>query len=232
MIGSDGMQCSKCRQEAIHYQPYSGQYLCVEHLVADIETKAKRTIRQQKGLCSGDHIAVIITGDPAQKALLFFLHKLTSKRRDIRVSEIPGGETESPGSVAVRAGATRIALATTLEDSSAAILAGILRGEPMTGIHGRSENTDTPPVIAPFCHIPSCEIALYSQIHELEKSGVPVARENDSLYDDAKNLLGAYAHRHPAAPYAILNLGEMLSAAAREMNAGQNEHRTVDEETR
>ena len=232
MIGSDGMQCSKCRQEAIHYQPYSGQYLCGEHLIADIETKAKRTIRQQKGLCSGDHIAVILTGDPAQRVLLFFLHKLTGKRRDIRVSEIPGGGNDSPGSVAVRAGATRLALATTLEDASAAFLAGILRGEPMTGIHGRRENTDTPPVITPFCHIPSCEITLYSHIHGLEESGVPAVWENDSLNEDVKNLLGAYAHRHPAAPYAILNLGEMLSAAARETDASQNKHRTVDEETR
>jgi len=232
MIGSDGMQCSKCRQEAIHYQPYSGQYLCVEHLVADIETKAKRTIRQRKGICPGDHIAVILSGDPAENALLFFLHKLTGKRKDIRVSGIPGRGHESPISVAERAGATRIALATTLEDCSAAILAGILRGEPMTCFCKRPEETGALPVIAPFCHIPSCEIALYSHIHGLEKSGVPAAREDDSLYADVKNLLEAYAQHHPAAPHAILNLGEMLSAAVRETDAGQNKHRTVDEGTR
>ncbi|AGB01413.1 adenine nucleotide alpha hydrolase family protein [Methanoregula formicica] len=226
------MQCSKCRQKAIHYQPYSGQYLCVEHLVADIETKAKRTIRQQKGMCPGDHIAVIITGDPAERALLFFLHNLAGKRRDILVSGIPGGAHESPDSIAGRTGATRIALATTLEDCSAAILAGILRGEPMTSIIGRRGDTGTRPVFAPFCHIPSCEIAQYSRIHGLEESSVPAARQNDSLYEDVKNILGAYAHRHPAAPHAILNLGEMLSAAAQETEAEQNKHRTVDEETR
>lgn len=232
MIGSDGMQCSKCRQDAIHYQPYSGQYLCREHLVADIETKAKRTIRQQKGLCLGDHIVVILTGDPAQRALFFFLHKLTGKRRDIRVSEILVGGNEHPGSIAVRAGATRIAMATMLEDCSAAILAGILRGKPITGIPGRGENTGTLPIIAPFCHIPSWEIALYSRIHGLGESGVHAARENDPLYEDVKKLLGEYTGHHPAAPHAILNLGEMLSAAVQETNAEQDTHRTVDEETR
>lgn len=226
------MQCNKCRQEAIHYQPYSGQYLCVEHLVADIETKAKRTIRQRKGICPGDHIAVILTGDPAERALLFFLHKLTGKRRDIRVSGILGDAHESAGSIAGRAGATRITLATTLEDCSAAFLAGILRGEPVGCSRGGQEETGTLSVIAPFCHIPSCEIALYSRIHGLGESSVPAAQENDSLYMDVKNLLGAYACRHPAAPHAILNLGEMLAAAAREPDAAQNKHRTVDEETR
>lgn len=232
MIGSDGMQCSKCRQEAIHYQPYSGQYLCGEHLVADIETKAKRTIRQQKGMCPGDQIAVILTGDPADKALLFFLHKLTGKRRDIRVSGIVEEVHDGLGSIAGCTGATRIALAATLEDCSAMILSGILLGEPMTEFRGRPEQTGTLPVIAPFCHIPSSEIALYSRIHGLGESGVPAARENDTLNKDVKNLLGAYAHRHPAAPHAILNLGKMLAAAARETDAGRNKHRTVDEETR
>jgi len=226
------MQCSKCRQEAIHYQPYSGQYLCREHLVADIESKAKRMIRQQKGMCPGDHIAVILTGDPAQRALFFFLHNLAGKRRDIRVSGIVVDGHESPGSVAVQADATRIASGITLEDCSAAILAGILRGEPMTGILGRGEDTGTLPVIAPFCHIPSCEIALYSRIHGLGERGIPATREIDPLYEDVKKLLGEFASRHPAAPHAILNLGEMLSDAVQETDAEQGTHRTVDEETR
>ncbi|PKG33418.1 hypothetical protein [Methanoregula sp.] len=225
------MQCSKCRQDAIHYQPYSGQYLCEAHLVADIETKAKRTIRQQKGMQTGDHIAVILTGDPAENALLFFLQNLTGKRRDIRVSGIVGDGPKNPVSAVIRAGTTRIAWATTLEDCSAAILAGIFRGEPMTGIRARPEETGTLPVIAPFCHIPSSEIALYSQIHGLEAGTVPAAQENDSLYEDVKTLLGAYTLRHPAAPHAILNLGEMISAA-QEPDTGQHTHRTVDEETR
>jgi len=226
------MQCSKCRQEAIHYQPYSGQYLCEKHLVADIESKAKRTIRQHKGMYPDDHIAIILSGDPAERALLFFLNKLTGKRRDIRVSGIVVDGHESPGCAAVRAGATRIASATMLEDCSAAILTGILRGEPMTGILGGGEDTGTLPVIAPFCHIPSCEIALYSRIHGLGVCSIPATRENDPLYEDVKKLLREFAGRHPAAPHAIMNLGKMFSAAVQETDSEQETHRTVDEETR
>lgn len=226
------MQCSKCKQEAIHFQPYSGQFLCRQHLVADIESKAKRTIRQHNGMCTGDHIAVIHTGDPAERALLFFLHKLIDKRRDIRLSVIVSEAHGSFGSLAGRAGATRIMLATTLEDCSAAILTEILRGEPMTRDRRSQEETGLLPVIAPFCHIPSCEIAIYSRIHELGESSVPAARENDPLYEDVKGLLAAYAQRHPAAPHAILNLGEMLADTTQETPAERNRHRTVDDEPR
>ncbi len=82
------MQCDKCRREAIIFQPYSGKHLCREHFLADAETKAKRTIRSHQWLRPGDHIAVALSGDKKSSAVLFFLKKLTGKRRDIRVSAI------------------------------------------------------------------------------------------------------------------------------------------------
>ncbi len=36
----------------------------------------------------GDHIAVALSGDKSSSALLYFLKKLTSNRRDIRISAI------------------------------------------------------------------------------------------------------------------------------------------------
>ena len=82
------MQCDKCRREAIIFQPYSGNHLCKEHFLADVEAKAKRVIRSHQWLRPGDHIAVALSGDKKSSALLFFLKKLTGKRRDIRVSAI------------------------------------------------------------------------------------------------------------------------------------------------
>ena len=82
------MRCNKCGKEAVLYQDYSGQHLCHQHFIMDMEAKAKRAIRTHHWLKTGDHIAVALSGDPASSALLYFLTKLTEKRRDIRMSAI------------------------------------------------------------------------------------------------------------------------------------------------
>lgn len=82
------MRCNKCGKEAVLFQEYSGQHLCQQHFVVDMETKAKRAIRTHHWLSPGDHIAVGLSGDAATSALLFFLKKLTAQRRDIRISAI------------------------------------------------------------------------------------------------------------------------------------------------
>jgi len=82
------MQCSKCHRDAIVFQPYSGMHLCGQHLVADVEAKAKKMIRAQGWLRPGDHIAVLLSGDPGSSALLYFLKHLTAQRHDIRISAI------------------------------------------------------------------------------------------------------------------------------------------------
>jgi uncharacterized protein (TIGR00269 family) len=82
------MQCNKCRKEAVLYQEYSGQHFCGLHSEVDLEKKAKHEIRRHHWLEPGDHIAVALSGDPNSCALLYFLKKLTSNRRDIRISAI------------------------------------------------------------------------------------------------------------------------------------------------
>ena len=82
------MQCDKCRKEAVLFQEYSGLHLCNQHFEADLERKAKHEIRSHHWLVPGDHIAVALSGDANSSALLFFLKKLTSSRRDVRISAI------------------------------------------------------------------------------------------------------------------------------------------------
>jgi uncharacterized protein (TIGR00269 family) len=82
------MQCDKCRREAVLFQEYSGLHLCKQHFKADFERKAKHEIRSHRWLLPGDHIAVAFSGDANSSALLCFLKKLTSSRRDIRISAI------------------------------------------------------------------------------------------------------------------------------------------------
>jgi uncharacterized protein (TIGR00269 family) len=82
------MQCNKCRRNAVLFQEYSGQHLCEQHFEADVEAKAKHEIRRHQWMIPGDHIAVALSGDPSSSALLYFLKKLTSDRRDISISAI------------------------------------------------------------------------------------------------------------------------------------------------
>lgn len=82
------MQCSKCLRDSIVFQPYSGLHLCGQHIIADVEAKAKKMIRAQGWLRPGDHIAVLLSGDKSSHALLYFLKKLTAQRRDIRITAI------------------------------------------------------------------------------------------------------------------------------------------------
>ncbi|HWS21614.1 MAG TPA: ATP-binding protein [Methanoregula sp.] len=82
------MQCNKCRRNAIFFQEYSGQNLCKQHFEADVEVKAKHEIRRNRWITPGDHIAVALSGDKSSAALLYFLKKLTSNRRDITISAI------------------------------------------------------------------------------------------------------------------------------------------------
>ena len=82
------MKCSKCLQDAIIFQPYSGLHLCGQHIIADVEAKAKKVIRAHGWLKSGDHIAVLLSVDQNSSALLYFLKKLTAQRSDIRITAL------------------------------------------------------------------------------------------------------------------------------------------------
>jgi uncharacterized protein (TIGR00269 family) len=82
------MQCNKCRGNAILFQEFSGLHLCKQHFEADVEVKAKHEIRRHRWITPGDHIAVALSGDKSSAALLYFLKKLTSNRRDITISAI------------------------------------------------------------------------------------------------------------------------------------------------
>jgi len=215
------MQCSKCKREAILYQPYSGQHLCGEHMIIDIETKAKRTIRQHRGMQPGDTIAVILRGNAADNALLFFLQKLTENRRDIRVSGVRGDPlTGNFTKTAHDTGATRIALSTTLEDASAEVLSGLIRGDFVKCPSVDPKSQGALPIITPFCHIPAGEIALYARILEIAEDRIYDIQEDDSLNHDVKAMLADYSHRHPAAPYAILNLADSLELMCSKPDGG------------
>jgi PP-loop family len=104
------MDCDRCGRPALIFQPYSGLHLCKVHVRDDVLRKAKKTIRQQSWLKTGDTIAVACTGGPGSIALLDFMKVLLAGRKDIRmfailmenddnIMEIPGTSCEDTPAV-------------------------------------------------------------------------------------------------------------------------------------
>ena len=206
------MQCSKCRNESIVYQPYSGQYLCQDHFIDDLEAKAKRAIRVQHGMQPGDSIGVPQTGDIMGRALLFFLQKLTGNRRDVRVVAIPASTTGAGyREMAGSHGITKIAIATTLEDVAASALSDILQGDVEKYFSPGPGTAGTLPRITPFSHIPAEEVIAYARVCGIAGETPPLRKEPNRLHTEVAAMLIEYSRRHPATPHAVLNLCEALA---------------------
>jgi len=77
------MQCDHCRREAVLFQPYSGQNLCAQHFTLDVERKAKRMIRKNHWIRSGDRIGIAMEGNAGSFSLVHFLASTFGKRRDL-----------------------------------------------------------------------------------------------------------------------------------------------------
>ncbi|KQC04478.1 MAG: tRNA(Ile)-lysidine synthase [Methanoculleus sp. SDB] len=82
------MKCDRCNRDAIVFQRYSGMHLCRQHFVADFEGRAKKLIRKQRWIESGDRIGVALSGGKDSSALLYFLTTLFRDRRDVEIRAI------------------------------------------------------------------------------------------------------------------------------------------------
>ena len=131
------MQCSKCLRDEIIFQPYSGLHLCDQHVIADVNAKAKKMIRAHQWLKCGDHIAVALSGNKSSGALLYFLKQLTAERRDIRISAII--IDKDPTDLTSFSRAKRIA-----ELLDTECITGSYEDESVTGIDTVSKKTKDP----------------------------------------------------------------------------------------
>jgi tRNA(Ile)-lysidine synthase TilS/MesJ len=245
------MKCDTCRNEAVLFQPSSGRHLCGQHLVADIETRAKRSIRSHHWLSRGDHIAVKIYGDRKSAALLCFLKKMTAGRRDIRLSAVPDSnrkEGKDGLSAAIRVAEslrvpcieisrsgrnegsdddsiTKLALAITLDDIAREVLVQFLAGNAERLVHPPSAGESMVPVICPFIAVPSGEVDSYWDHEGTGIDLLPCTPAGDLLSRDVEALLRDYNCRHPATGHALLNLAEEISSGrAAEIAAATQDH--------
>ena len=232
------MRCDKCRNEAVFFQAYSGRHLCSRHLVADIEARAKRSIRSHRWMRPGDHIAVVVSGDRRSAALLFFLKKLTAGRRDVRLSAVPVCEDENGAGVrsaAMRvaeslqvrcikmpapgdsgtapiANITKIAVAVSLDDIAQSVLGQFLFGNADRLVHPPPAEWYRIPVICPFIAVPSEELDRYWESEGTGIGCLSTTSGHDILLQEIQGMLEDFSLRHPATGYALLHIAEDLSS--------------------
>jgi hypothetical protein len=116
-------------------------------------------------------------------------------------------------SLAVRAGATRLALGTSLDDEARAVLAHVLRGNASRLMYRRVTSGCGIPLIMPFERIPEAELALYA---ELNLEGCTRKRRTRGLgpfESEAWRFLDQFTSRHPSTPFTLARMGEALSGS-------------------
>lgn len=213
------MQCNRCGDDPVIFQPYSGRNLCRDHFIADFGARAKRAIRQHRWMQPGDHIAVPITGDRATAALHLFLQELTGRRADIRITAVRmmprdcDSETHSYVEMAAGIGATRVALPASLDDIAVSVLSDLLGG--MRGAAHKAlsrETAGTVPCIYPFSQIPGDEIVLYAQLQGVGRDLPPRDDAIGTYQEDVRELLHVYSARHHATKYAVARIGDQLAS--------------------
>ena len=216
-------QCSRCRREAVARQPYSGRALCADHLVRDVESRARRTIRQQAGVRSGARIGVLVGAGPFGAALLAFVQRQFAPRRDVTLLALVPGDTipawlpgevesaavgpEKPEEAAARLGITVLVLPVTLEERAVEILDAVLEGRPAAlAAPPRSGRVRT---VRPFEHVPGAELRLYlAALGSPGPDGEPPGPADSFVADE----LAAHTVDHPSAPFALVRLADSLAA--------------------
>lgn len=239
MIEDGGLRCTKCRNDAIISQRYSGQKLCREHFIRDLETKAKREIRRNRWLISGDQIGVALSGGGASAAVLSILLKLAGKRRDIKLVglHIDNGAGKARRSAEEIAVSAEVLLHVrkrnpehTIEDD---IAASALDAGITTVACGKTLDDEAEAVFKAFVSgdIRSLgsgsgsgteEIRWIYPLETIPADEVQLyatihsegvffeQKERKGLSGDIRAVLGAYTTRHPSTLYAVYHIGRRI----------------------
>jgi tRNA(Ile)-lysidine synthase TilS/MesJ len=110
------------------------------------------------------------------------------------------------------AGATKLALGTSLDRRAGSVFLKVLRGDGSGLIHDPGQRRAGIQRIEPFIRIPAEELSLYARLNSLDHI---LAGERDapgSLETEACRILSQYTRRHPSSMFALANLGDNLSA--------------------
>lgn len=74
------MECSLCGSPAVVHQRSSGRHLCRDHLLGSVESRVRRTLREDGGLPPGSRLAVGLSGGKDSSSALHLLHSIYGRR--------------------------------------------------------------------------------------------------------------------------------------------------------
>lgn len=117
--------------------------------------------------------------------------------------------------VALKNGASRIALGSSLNDVAESVLCDVLAGDTDHLLSCKSVPEGRVPVIRPFMYITGPEVARYAEL-KFGLLGEPVCpHATGALRGSADAFLDEYTQRHPSARYSLVRLGERIERAGR-----------------
>ncbi|PKL59871.1 MAG: hypothetical protein CVV33_05630 [Methanomicrobiales archaeon HGW-Methanomicrobiales-4] len=209
------MKCFRCGKSSVLYQRYSGRHLCAEHLCADIESRAKRVIRQNQWLISGDRIGVV-SGLPGSDALYVFLEHLVSRRTDISVVRVFLPQFEGAiGSLSwyqtlsqkmSESGVTRVALTDCAEDLAEHTLFQIISGDA-DALLSSDISCLALPYMQPFREIPAGELLVYTRYNNgamtEDTNNIHSHMSNSAISSSIHILIRDFSSHHPSVSHAL-----------------------------
>ena len=181
------MKCSRCFEEAVIFQKESGASLCARHLAADIESRAKKEIRNKGGIRSGERIFIAETRPVQTFALRIFLSALFLKRRDI----VFLNEASD---------ASLVLTDKCLDDAAAEMLDAVISGT-VSSYPGAAHAK--PRTLSPLAVIPEKEIFLYAQMHGWKQELLPASGA-------VRLFLNDFSEDRPSAKFALKKIADKL----------------------
>ncbi len=81
-------KCFYCRNQAVTFRPYSGEYLCSSCFLKSVERKVQRTINKYSLLEETDIVAVAVSGGKDSLTLLTILNKLEQRFNETKLTAV------------------------------------------------------------------------------------------------------------------------------------------------